>query len=77
MKTIERNDGEEMPPKEVTNPVDTFVTKLYCECGEEMEYTDKNFPTMPPRFVYQCKKCGRKEISSVRYPHLTYKERGT
>lgn len=63
--------------REVTNPVDTFITRLICVCGTEMEYGDKNFPTQPPRFVYQCPKCQRKEISHVRYPHLTYKERGT
>lgn len=74
-KKTEEKKEEKTEVHEITKPVDTFITRLICACGTEMEYGDKNFPTQPPRFVYQCPKCQRKEISHVRYPHLTYKER--
>lgn len=53
-----------------------FITQLYCTTDNvAMTYTDKTFPTQPPKFEYRCPKCGHREISTVRYPFVTYKEK--
>lgn len=64
-KTIER-----------TFPAEVSVIRLFCEKDEAlMEYTGKTFPTMPPKYEYKCPVCGHKEISTVQYPQIVYKER--
>lgn len=62
--------------KEKSAEAEVFVTKLYCiEDNIAMEYTERTFPTHPPKFEYQCPICKKKEITTVRYPYVTYREK--
>lgn len=63
-----------MPPEERQVEAQVFVTHLFCDIDHvEMKYTEKTFQTQPPKFEYQCPKCKKKQISTVRYPYVTYK----
>jgi hypothetical protein len=64
-----------MPAYEKKQLAQVYVTHLYCKTDKvAMTYTERTLPTQPPKFEYQCPICKFKEISAVRYPHITYHE---
>lgn len=55
---------------------DVFVSDLYCiEDDAKMRHTGLMFPTHPPKHEYQCPVCKRKQITTIAYPYVTYKEK--
>ena len=56
-------------------PANTFIDRLYCDCGEEL-HSAEMLMTMPPRYVHRCKKCSFSRTESERYPCLRHEEYG-
>jgi len=66
----------EIKVKEVANPVDVVVVRLYCSTDNiQMEQVGKILPLAVPMYTYQCPKCKHKQVSHNEYPMLVYKEK--
>lgn len=42
-----------------------------CTIGR-MRPSDRVLPTSPPQFLHTCNTCGKEEVYSKIYPHITY-----
>jgi len=61
--------------KTETKEVKTFVTRLYCDCGEEMKVF-KCWADSQTRYIYQCPKCETvTETMTGKYPQIEYKSK--
>jgi len=59
--------------KTETKQVETFITRLYCDCGGEMIISDQWSDTQT-RYIYQCPKCQvLSETMTERYPKIQYR----
>jgi len=56
----------------LTQEVRTHVTRLYCNCGEEMIRSNVALSTYPIKYSYYCEKCAYTEVSDTYYPKVTY-----
>ena len=53
--------------------VKTFVTRLYCDCGEEMKII-QSWADSETRYIYQCPKCETEtETMTDRYPKVEFR----
>ena len=57
---------------EIKQEVRTHITRLYCNCGEEMISGMTVLTTYPANYSYYCKRCDYTEICVVLYPKVTY-----
>jgi hypothetical protein len=56
-------------------PANTFIDRLYCDCGEEL-YSAEMQMTHPPKYLHRCKKCSFSWADLERYPCLRHEEYG-
>ena len=59
--------------KTKTEEVKTFVTRLYCDCGEEMSISQQ-WADSQMRYIYKCSKCYfRSGTMTDKYPKIEYR----
>ena len=58
-------------------PVQTFVERLFCECGGEMKPTGLAKPCSPPLYEHRCEACSATEDAAKAYPCLGHSEVAT
>lgn len=55
--------------------VETYITKLYCDkCGAEITGPTVVLASMPPKYLYDCPKCGETIETTEKYPSMEYVE---
>jgi len=60
--------------KTETKEVKTFVTRLYCDCGEEMKPRAEFYPSKPSKIGYECPKCKEFVSNTEKYPKIEHSE---
>ena len=54
--------------------MNTYYQRLFCDkCEIEMTQTDRVWMMDPPKFKYECSKCGATLESTVNYPAIAYR----
>lgn len=56
--------------------VNTFITRMMCNCGGVMEMvpTNVSVSTYPPQYLHRCNVCGNMQLYLKQYPCIEYKE---
>ena len=55
-------------------PVNVYVERIYCDCGEELIRNDVVLTTYPCQYTYYCPKCGHCETSVEQYPKISFQD---
>lgn len=54
-------------------PVKTYIVRLFCDCGGEMEPTGVALTSHPPRYPHRCTVCGTETSHHTRtFPFVNY-----
>jgi len=73
---VSENDSNTSAPYTVkAEKVDTYLERVYCECGEEMKYSNVELTSNPPQYPHKCLKCEKSKNMRQRYPRVSYKLR--
>jgi len=67
------NDSTSSSTVTRTEIVDTTITRLYCNCGEEMQANGRVLLTSPPQYCYCCPACGAGAVEQILYPVVGYR----
>jgi len=52
-----------------------YKQHAYCECGEELEYTNKTLTSNLQIYPHRCPKCNKEYNLNCAYPTLIWKEK--
>ena len=66
-------EGEAKMPYIIEKKVQPTLTKLYCNCGKEMQRHQEVLCSNPPQYFYYCE-CGETHADTECYPKIEYKE---
>lgn len=57
----------------VQTKIDTYRETLMCnDCGTEMLWDGRKMASYPPQYLYECPKCGFREVLTVQLPRTIY-----
>lgn len=62
-------------PVERSEVVTPKRLRMFCDCGEEMEFTGRTLMTFPPQYVHKCKSCGEEARLASQYPYISFESK--